>query len=130
MDQTPMPEGIQNIYFGHLAQGKFMLQRCDGCKQHVFYPRTNCPHCGSAALQWVPASGRGTIYSYSIVSRKPELGGDYNVVLVDLDEGVRCMSRLEGVANDAITIGMAVEAYVAQQEDGPIVLMKQAGAQS
>ena len=130
MDQTPMPEGIQNIYFGHLAQGRFMLQRCDGCERHVFYPRTNCPHCGSAALQWVPASGRGTIYSYSIVRRKPELGGDYNVVLVDLEEGVRCMSRLEGVAADAVFIGAAVQAYVAQQESGPVLLMKPAGAQS
>lgn len=73
-------------------------------------------------MNWVTPSGRGTIYSYSVVRRKPEAGGDYNVVLVDLDENVRLMSRVEGVEPGELRIGQRVQARVAV-EDGKGVLV-------
>jgi uncharacterized OB-fold protein len=114
--------GPEEHYFGRLAQGVFEIQRCTACARHQFFPRILCVHCGSEELEWVAASGRGTVYSYSVVRRKPEAGGDYNVVLVDLDEGVRLMSRLEGVAPDDIRIGQAVRARVAQEDGKGIVV--------
>lgn len=113
--QTPR-SGPEEHYFTQLAQGVFEIQCCEACTRHQFFPRVLCMHCGSEDLQWVAPSGRGTVYSYSIVRRKPEAGGDYNVILVDLDEGVRLMSRLEGVEPDAIRIGQAVKARVVQQD--------------
>lgn len=104
--------GPQEHYFEKLAQGVFEIQRCCDCAKHQFFPRVLCVHCGSENLEWVVPSGRGTIYSYSIVRRKPESGGDYNVVLVDLEEGVRLMSRVEGVAAADVRIGQAVQARV------------------
>jgi uncharacterized OB-fold protein len=66
----------------------------------------------------VAPSGRGTVYAVSIVNRSAEKGGPYNVVLVDLSEGPRMMARVDGVANDAVRIGMAVQARVAPGADG------------
>jgi hypothetical protein len=67
-----------------------------------------CPHCGSPSLAWQPASGQGTVYSTTVVRRKPEQGGDYNVALVDLHEGPRMMSRVDGISPHEVVIGMAV----------------------
>ncbi len=95
-----------------LAQGRFQIQHCGACDQHVFYPRALCAHCGSAQLEWVAPSGAGRVYSSTTVRRKPESGGDYNVALVDLAEGPRLMSRIDGIAPDQVHIGMRVQARV------------------
>lgn len=95
-----------------LAQGRFQIQHCTACGQHVFYPRALCPYCGSAQLEWVAPSGAGSVYSSTTVRRKPESGGDYNVALVDLAEGPRLMSRIDGIAPDQVRIGMRVQARV------------------
>ena len=52
-----------------LAQGRFQIQHCTACGQHVFYPRALCPHCGSAQLEWVEPSGVGCVYSSTTVRR-------------------------------------------------------------
>jgi uncharacterized OB-fold protein len=114
--------GPEEHYFARLSQGVFEIQCCSACARHQFFPRVLCVHCGSEDLQWVKPSGRGTVYSYSIVHRKPEAGGDYNVVLVDLEEDVRMMSRIEGVAPADVYIGQRVAARVAV-EDGKGVLV-------
>jgi uncharacterized OB-fold protein len=95
-----------------LAQGRFQIQHCTACGQHVFYPRALCTHCGSAQLEWVAPSGAGQVYSSTTVRRKPESGGDYNVALVDLAEGSRLMSRIDGMPPDQVRIGMRVQARV------------------
>ena len=109
---TPGPE---QTYKDKLAQGAFEIQKCAGCGQHVFYPRVVCPHCGAEKLGWVKASGSGTVYSTTVVRRKPEAGGDYNVALIDLAEGPRMMSRVVGVEPTAVKIGMKVRARIAPE---------------
>lgn len=104
--------GPEKIYRDKLAQGSFEIQRCSGCAKHVFYPRVLCPHCGSDRLEWATPSGRGTVYSTTVVRRKAADVGDYNVALVDLEEGPRMMSRVVTVVPDAVLIGMTVKARV------------------
>ncbi len=109
-------------YRDMLRQGRFMLQRCTETGRPVFYPRVLSPHSGRPTLEWVEACGRGSVYSATTVRRKPEHGGDYNVALIDLEEGVRMMSRVVGLAPRDVTIGMAVRAeIVADGEDGMVV---------
>lgn len=107
------PCGPEKQYLDKLAAGRFEIQRCAGCGKHVFYPRVLCPHCGAERLDWVAPSGRGTVYSTTIVRRKPADGGDYNVCLVDLAEGPRMLSRVVTVSPDRVRIGMAVAARIA-----------------
>jgi len=109
---TDAASGAERQYFDALAQGHFNIQRCGQCSRHVFHPREICPHCGADALGWVRPSGRGTVYSYTTVRRKPEAGGDYNVSLIDLEEGVRMMACVVGRDPHGVAIGMAVQARV------------------
>jgi hypothetical protein len=112
----------QTHYQAELDAGRFCIQHCPKCQQHVFNPRELCPHCGASGLRWVRASGLGTVYSTSTIARKVDAGGNYNVALIDLDEGVRMMSRVEGVAPEAVAIGQRVQAHVAQKDGRGLVL--------
>lgn len=100
-------------YRRFLAEGRFCLQRCTVSGQFLFYPRRVSPWSGRETLAWEPVSGRGVVYSSTVVRRRPESGGDYNVALIALEEGPRMMSRVEGLAPDAVRIGMPVRARIA-----------------
>jgi uncharacterized protein len=101
-----------------LAQGKFMIQRSRDSGRHIFHPRILEPGTGSSNLEWVEASGEGTVYSTTAVSQKPP-ARPYNVALIDLAEGPRMMSRVEGIPADQVTIGMKVRARVTTEEGQP-----------
>jgi uncharacterized OB-fold protein len=103
-----------------LAEGRFMLQRSKASGRFVFFPRVAEPGTG-AELEWVEASGRGTVYATTVVRRKPP-EPSYNVALIDLAEGPRMMSRVEGVEPDAVAIGMAVRAKIVEQDGEPVVV--------
>ena len=105
-----------------LLQGRFMLQRSRTNGAFVFFPRVAVPGTGEADLEWVEASGRGTVYATTTVRRRPDQGGPYNVALVDLDEGVRCMSRVEGVASERVRIGMRVLARIDRAGDAAVLV--------
>ncbi|HEX7750130.1 MAG TPA: Zn-ribbon domain-containing OB-fold protein [Bordetella sp.] len=122
--------GAELHYRQALAQGRFLIQRCNACARAVFYPRMICPHCGGDVLVWEEPSGRGTVYSTTVVRRKADAGGDYNVALIDLEEGVRMMSRVDGLAPEAVHIGMAVQARVQSSESGNLVVFVPAGGQA
>jgi uncharacterized OB-fold protein len=105
----------------YLEAGRLMLQRSRETGRFIFYPRIAEPGTGCTDLDWVEASGQGTVHSTTVVRARPP-ASDYNVALIDLEEGVRMMSRVEGIAPDAVRIGMAVRARIAAGEDGPIVV--------
>lgn len=111
-----------------LDQGQFLIQQCTVCTRAVFYPRMVCPHCGSDRLDWIEPSGAATVYSTTVVRARPQDGGDRNVALLDLAEGVRMMARVDGVAPADVTIGMAVQAQVLMGEGGGKVVFVPAPA--
>lgn len=120
--------GAEAKYRAALNEGRFIIQRCGDCGRHVFFPRSICPHCWSARLDWVEPKGTGTVYSTTTVRRKPEAGGDYDVSLIDLDEGVRLMSRVEGVPPAEVKIGSRVRAKVRVADGiGVVVFQAEAG---
>ncbi|WP_282127464.1 Zn-ribbon domain-containing OB-fold protein [Roseobacter litoralis] len=125
-----MPDvtGPDHSFQSALADKEFLLPKCDDCGLFHFFPRILCPHCHGTAISWKQASGRGRVYTTTVVRRKPERGGDYNVCMIDLDEGVRMMSRVEGIAPDDVAIDMAVIAFVGEAEGVPVVLFKPAEA--
>ncbi|MEX0729622.1 MAG: OB-fold domain-containing protein [Aquisalimonadaceae bacterium] len=116
--------GAEAFYLNLLRQGQFRIQSCGACKRHVFFPRQLCPHCGSRALEWVTPRGTGSVYSATVVSRKPAAGGDYCVCLVDLDENVRLMSRVDGIDPEAVAIGMRVRARIVTEDDRPLLVFE------
>ena len=111
----PKSDPLTKPFWDSLDRGAMEIQRCNACASFVFYPRALCPGCGSRDLGWVPVSGRGQIYSFTIVHRPTNAAfkGDtpYVVALVELDEGCRMMSNVTGVQADPahVKIGMPVE---------------------
>lgn len=110
-------QGAQAQHQAALNAGRFQIQHCTACARHVYFPRELCPHCGGMALQFVDPAGGGAVYATTSVRRKTEAGGDYNVCMVRLDEGVQLMGRVEGLATADVRVGLRVKAVV-QQIDG------------
>ncbi len=103
----PGDRGPEAQYRAFLRDGRFMIQRSRSTGRHVFYPRIAVPGTGETDLEWVEASGAGTVYAIT-VNRARE--ASYNIALVDLDEGPRMMTRIEGV--ETVPIGTRVRARI------------------
>src|SRR2546422_5475776 len=71
--KIPAPEANPETkpFWDAAAEGRLLLKKCVTCGQVHFYPRAICPFCGSDKTEWVTASGRGTVYSYSVMRRGP-----------------------------------------------------------
>jgi uncharacterized OB-fold protein len=106
------------VYRRHLESGVLGFQRCAACDSAVFYPRVLCPVCGGHDLGWERSSGRGVIYATTAVYRRE--GDPYNVVLVDLEEGFRMMSRVDGVTAEGVEVGARVRLRVDREGDDPV----------
>ena len=110
---VPIPDEISAPFFAGTREGKLMLQHCTACDAWSFPVRERCPHCFAAKLEWRQASGRGTLYTFTIMHQVMNPGFadsvPYNVSQIDLEEGVRMVSNVVGVANHALHIGMKLE---------------------
>ena len=102
------------------AAGRLLIKRCVACGQAHHYPRAICPLCGSDRTDWQEASGRGTIYSYSVMRRVPE---PYAIAYVTLEEGITMMTNVVDCDLDQIRIGQAVRVAWKPTEGGPPVPM-------
>jgi uncharacterized OB-fold protein len=114
--------GPDAVWHAALAEGRFLLQQCRTCRACRFPPAVVCSACGAPDLEWREASGHGTVHSTTTVRERE---GSYNVSLIDLSEGARMMSRVEGVSPDEVRIGMAVRARIVVEPE-PIVLFEPA----
>ncbi len=94
-------------------ENRLIIQKCPDCDEYVFYPRLMCPHCTSDNLEWVAASGKGTIFSYTVVMNNSPSAFindmPYVVALIRLDEGVQMLSNIVECDPDQLTCDMPVE---------------------
>lgn len=108
----PTPDSETQPFWDALREGSFLLRHCETCGRDHYYPRPFCPSCWSDDLTWRPAAGTGTVYTFSVVHSndlppfKERL--PYVAAIVELDEGPRVMTNIEGVAPEAVEIGMRV----------------------
>ena len=107
------PEAAE--FFAGTVRGELRIQRCLECGLHHHYPRLACPHCGSDSLEWITASGLGTVYSFTVIRQQgiPPFSEQvpFVVALVDLEEmGARFVAQLPRVAPGDCEIGMSVRA--------------------
>ena len=102
------------------ARGTLLLKRCEACGEPHYYPRTACPFCGSDRTSWQEASGRGTIYSYSVFRRAPV---PYAIAYVTLEEGPTMMTNIVDTDLDAIRVGQQVRVRFVPTGGGPPVPM-------
>lgn len=96
------------------ASGKLLIKKCQDCHELHHYPRAICPFCQSENVNWTEASGRGSIYTYSVMRK----GTPYVIAFVTLDEGPRMMTNIVGCDADELAIGDRVEVVFKQSGDG------------
>jgi hypothetical protein len=104
-----------------LEEGQFVIQRSRSSGRYVFFPRVAEPGTGAADLEWVEPSGLGRVYASTTVRQKAPTP-DYNVALIDLAEGPRLMSRVDGLPPAEVRIGMSVKAKIVR-ENGQALLV-------
>ncbi len=94
-----------------------MIQRSRSTGVHTFYPRIAVPGTGEQDLEWVAASGLATVYAITVNRTRD---GAYNVALVDLEEGPRIMTRIDGI--ETVPIGACVRARIIEENGAPLVV--------
>lgn len=104
------------IYQEHLDRGELAYQVSMSDGRAVFFPRVIAPGSGSDDLQWRRSAGKGVVYATTVAYSKGE--PPLNVALIDLEEGFRMMSRVEGVPAEAVRIGMRVMLRVLPAGEG------------
>ena len=111
-------------FYEAAREGRFLIRRCGGCGRTHWYPRAICPHCfGETA--WEEASGRGTIYSYSVMRRAEPV---YCIAYVTLEEGPTMMTNIVEADFDRIAIGQKVEvAWTASKNGTPVPCFRPRG---
>lgn len=116
----PHPSPTSQPFWDGLARGELLFQRCDDCAGSTHTPAIVCAHCGSRALAWVPSSGHGSVYSWTIVWRPqtPEFSVPYVPIIVELEEGWHMLSNLIGCEHDAVHVGLAVAVAYHPLADG------------
>ena len=105
----PVTDLVSDPFWEDARAGKLMIQRCPVTGRHQWYPRAHSLHAPGAVPDWVEASGRGTVFSFSTIHRGGQDDAPYVCALVMLEEDVLMLTRLVGVAADAIHVGMPVE---------------------
>ena len=106
-----------------VAEGRLVLPKCDNCGTVIWYPRRFCPVCHHHGVSWIEASGRGTVYSFTIVRRAPgpwREAAPYVLAYVELAEGPRVMTNVVGVEPGDVRIGMDVEVVFERDGDNAV----------
>jgi hypothetical protein len=120
---APRPTQDSAVYWDAIARHELVAQCCTGCGTLRHPPRPMCPHCRSLEWNEQRLAGTGALYSYAVLHHPRSSRFEYPVLaaLVDLDEGVRIVTNLVGVAPDAIRIGMRLTVDFEPTSDGGTV---------
>jgi hypothetical protein len=121
----PVPDAATEPYWQAAREQRLVMPRCEECGRYHFYPRTLCPHCSSSRVNWTRVSGKGEVYSFTIIHRAPSAAFapavPYVVASVKLAEGPHLMTNIVGIEPDAVRIGMPVNVLF-QKFSGEITL--------
>lgn len=102
--------GPERFYLDGLKSAEWKIQCCNHCGHHLFPPRQYCPDCETRDMTWIVPAGSGVVYSTTVVRLDPKQL--YNVSLIQLDEGIRMMSTVEGIEPGSVKIGMRVQGRI------------------
>lgn len=115
----PTPTPLSEPYWDACRRGELVVQRCRACDEYVFIPQPVCTKCFSADLEWLPSSGRGTVYSYTVVWRPqlPAFDVPYVIAIVEMDEGWYTFTNIVDCPPDDVRVGMPVRVHFQPMSD-------------
>jgi uncharacterized OB-fold protein len=106
----PLPDAETQPFWDACREHRLLIKRCNACGRAYFYPRDFCPRCWSTDVSWEEASGRATLYTWSVVYRNdlPPFDGrvPYVAAVVDLVEGPRMLTNVEDCPFEELAMGM------------------------
>jgi uncharacterized OB-fold protein len=117
----PLVNNWARPFWDGTREEKLLIQKCPDCQKNIFYPRMVCPYCFSDNLEWVEASGKGTIYSFTVVESNaaspfiPDM--PFVIAVVILEEGVRMLTNIVDCDVDALQCDQAVEVAFRKKND-------------
>jgi hypothetical protein len=119
---VPQPDELSGPFFAGAGRGELLIMRCPACGAYLAPASRLCTECLSEGLEWVAASGRGTLYTYAVMHQRYHPGFfeelPYNLAVVELEEGPRLNSNVVGVANEDLRVGMALVVTFAAAGEG------------
>jgi len=119
----PQVEALTEPFWAAARDGRLVIQRCTDCGAFRHLPCAMCGACQSAAHEWVPSAGRGTVYTYTIAAHPVHPATKevvpYNVVVVELDDcgGVLVPGNVLDCPPEEVHAGMAVQVAFERIDD-------------
>lgn len=115
----PRPSDLTSPHWDGCRDGELKVQRCQDCNAYVFIPQDHCTSCFSDRLEWVTSSGKGQVYSYTVIHRPQRLEFEvpYAVAIIELEEGWHMLSNIVDCDFDSIEVGMPVEVTYRKMSD-------------
>ena len=121
----PVANSDTKPFWDGCLQRQFLLQRCSNCGAYRHPPSPICPKCLSDQHAWVPASGRGKVYTFVVVREALSRGWEqlipYVLAVVELDEGPHVLTNIVNIAPEQVAIEMLVEVTF-EELDGTTML--------
>lgn len=109
---APVPDSDSEAFWAASCRDRLVVQHCTSCDHRQLYGRSRCTNCHASTLEWIDASGLGTVYSRTVIRQNPSRSFRHLlplvVALVDLDEGPRLMTNVVGRDPDDVVIGARV----------------------
>jgi uncharacterized OB-fold protein len=118
----PTPDNTTRPFWDAAREGRFLIKRCRACERAHFYPRPFCPHCWSDDVDWEEASGRASLYTWSVVHQNdlppwPDRV-PYVAAVVELEEGPRAMTNIVDCDFESLRVGQPLQvAFRAASDD-------------
>lgn len=115
----PQPTELSRPFWEAANEGRLTLQRCDVCGHYRWTPQILCTNCLAEPFTWTEVSGRGKLYSYTIVYRAPLAGFEipYVLAVVELEEGPLMLTRLVDDPGDRLAVDAPVEVAFTRASD-------------
>lgn len=121
----PVKDATSEPWFDAVAEGRLLIQRDPVSGKYQFYPRARIVGHPDREPEWVEASGKGTLYSFTVVERTlhPQFRAlaPFILAIVDLDEGVRMTSWIVDVPKDEVRCDMALKVVFREIHQGQML---------
>ena len=112
----PVVNAETKMFWEAAREGRFLVPFCSACGKAHWYPRAICPFCASDKIEWRNASGKGTIYTFSVMRRAKD---PYAIAHVTLAEGPTMLTNIVDCDFDKLKIGQPVTVVFQETDGGP-----------
>lgn len=120
---APPSDWETRAYWEGCGRHELVLQRCRDCGAVQHRPRALCVSCLSDAIEHFVASGRGTVYTFTVTNQNGQPAFreacPYVLAYVALEEGPQLMTNIVGCDPEAVHIGMPVVVEFCDVESDP-----------